>query len=77
MSEHTHKVLVDGCYRCDLNRDEIGHPSWTTHMVHPDCGVHEAHKISDCRLWNPRPELSESEQTPTPDEPASAVTPKP
>lgn len=23
MSAHTHRELVDGCYRCDLNRDEL------------------------------------------------------
>lgn len=23
MSDHRHLSLVDGCYRCDLNRDEI------------------------------------------------------
>jgi hypothetical protein len=23
MTEHVHLELVDGCYRCDLNRDEL------------------------------------------------------
>ena len=25
MTAHSHTTLVDGCYRCDLNRDEIAH----------------------------------------------------
>lgn len=25
MGTHTHTALVEGCYRCDLNRDEMAH----------------------------------------------------
>ena len=24
MTAHTHRTVVPGCYRCDLNKDEIG-----------------------------------------------------
>ena len=25
MTAHSHTTVVDGCYRCDLNRDEVQH----------------------------------------------------
>lgn len=60
MSDHTCKELTDGCYRCDLNRDEIrGYIEslrvTRSGVVHdPDC--HHLDKSSSSALrWTPHP----------------------
>lgn len=42
MTAHDHKTLVDGCYRCDLNRDEV-------ESAHAETLV-AAHSLLDSRL---------------------------
>lgn len=43
MSQHTHREYVDGCYRCELSRDEYAHAGWCERVIRAngdcDCGL--------------------------------------
>lgn len=45
MSVHDHKTIVEGCYRCELNADELD-PRFdvkpTTHSTDPSSGVSDS-----------------------------------
>lgn len=67
MTEHTHTTIVAGCFRCDLNKDEMGvdepRPIRRTIIIpdpampevldrRPDCAVGVVHEIAALAVMN-------------------------